>query len=136
MTKEKTKKDMSGVAHGMKMSLAKTKNDFIRNTINGRYFFERCNMIADQVINDDIKESIDGCLKPKSFLMSEYALQKMQAINSMREAHFAKLELKKQFNMTDEDVGDILKDYYDGKIIRDTYDEAYKKGKTAEFVKE
>ena len=44
MTKEKTKKEvtpsksMEGMKHGMKMSLVKTKNEYITATINGRYY--------------------------------------------------------------------------------------------------
>ena len=94
----------------------------------------RCNMIAVQIQNKDIKEDIDGCLKSEEFLRAEYALQKMQAIMSMRNAHFAKQELFSDFKLKKEDILAIEKDYYDGKIIREAYDESYKKGNKAEFV--
>ena len=44
------------------------------------------------------------------------------------------LDMKKGFALTDEDIQAIEVDYYDGKIIRETYDEGYKKGSKAEFV--
>lgn len=133
MTKEK-KKSMEGLGYGMKMSLAKAKNDYIRNTINGRYFLARCNMISEQIIAKDIKESIDGCPKTEEMMRTEYALQKMQAIHSLRDAHFAKKELISDFKLNEDDIYAIEEDYYNGKIIRDTYDEAYNKNGKAGFV--
>ena len=81
-------------------------------------------------------ENIDGCPKTEEFMRSEYALQKKQAIVCMRNAHFAKQELFKDFKYTDEDIANIEEDYYDGKIIREEYDDVYKKGNKAEFVDE
>ena len=134
MAKEKTEKEKKEVAFGFQLAFANEKNDYIRNIINGRYFMERCNMIATQLNGGEIKENIDGCPKPAEFLRSEYAQQKMQAIMSMRNAHFAKQNLFKDFKLTQEDIDAIEKDYYDGKIIRETYDESYKKGNKADFV--
>ena len=132
--KEKTKTQIKEIAFGMQMRLANRKNDYIRNIINGRYYLARCNMIAVQIQSKDIKEDIDGCLKSEEFLRAEYALQKMQAIMSMRNAHFAKQELFKDFKLKEEDILALEEDYYDGKIIREAYDESYKKGNKAEFV--
>ena len=53
---------------------------------------------------------------------------------SMRNAHFAKQDLFKDFKLKEEDILAIEEDYYDGKIIREEYDESYKKGNKAEFV--
>ena len=132
--KEKTEKEMKEIAFGVQLSLSSKKNDYIKNIINGRYFLARCNMIAVQIQSKDIKEDIDGCLKSEEFLRAEYALQKMQAIMSMRNAHFAKQDLFKEFKLTEEDIQSIEVDYYDGKIIREAYDETYKKGNKAAFV--
>lgn len=135
MTKEK-KKSMEGLKHGMKMSLAKAKNDYIRHTINGRYFLARTNMIAEQIHSGEIKENIDGCVKTEDYMRAEYGLQKMQAIMEMRNAHFAKKELKEDFKLDNDDIFEIEKDYYNGKIVREEYDEGYdRKKKQAEFVK-
>ena len=135
MTKEK-KKSMEGVKHGMKMSLAKAKNDYIRSTINGRYFLARTNMIAEQIHSGEIIEKIDGCPKTEEFMRAEYAHQKMQAIMEMRNSHFAKKELKDDFKLNDEDIYAIEEDYYNGKIVREEYDEGYnKKKEQAQFVK-
>jgi len=133
--KEKTETEKKEIAFGMQMRLANHKNDYIRNLINGRYYLARCNMIAVQIQNKEIKENIDGCLKSEEFLRAEYALQKMQAIMSMRNAHFAKQELVKEFKLTDEDILVIEEDYYNGKVIREEYDESYKKGNKARFTK-
>lgn len=137
MNKEKKEqKSMEGLKHGMKMSLAKAKNDYIRHTINGRYFLARTNMIAAQIQSGKIQESIDGCPKTEEYMRAEYALQKMQAIMEMRNAHFTKKELKDDFKLNDDDIYLIEEDYYDGKIIREEYDEGYdSKKKQAEFVK-
>ena len=132
--KKKTETDKKEIAFGMQLRLANKKNDYIRNIINGRYYLARCNMIAVQIQSKDIKEDIDGCLKPEEFLRAEYALQKMQAIMSMRNAHFAKQELFKDFKLKEEDILVFEEDYYNGKIVREAYDESYKKGNKAEFV--
>lgn len=143
MTKEKkkeekapVKKSMEGMAHGMKMSLAKIKNDYIRATVNGRYFLARTNMIAEQIINGEIIEKIDGCPKTEEFMRAEYAHQKLAAMGEMRNAHFAKKELKEDFKLNDDDIYAIEEDLYNGKIVREEYDETFnKKKKQAEFTK-
>ena len=132
--KEKTKNQIKESAFGMQMRLANKKNDYIRNIINARYYLARCNMIAVQIQSKKIQENIDGCLKSEEFLRAEYALQKMQAIMRMRKAHFAKQDLFKDFKLKQEDIQALEEDYYDGKIIREAYDESYKKGNKAEFV--
>ena len=132
--KEKTETEKKEIAFGIRMRLANKKNDYIKNIINGRYYFARCNMIAVQIQTGKIQENIDGCPKSEEFLRTEYAVQKMQAIMSMRNAHFAKRDLFKDFKLKEEDILAIEEDYYDGKIIREEYDESYKKGNKAEFV--
>ncbi len=133
---KKKSKSLEGVKFGMKMSLAKAKNDYIRHTVNGRYFLARTNMIAEQIIKKDIKENIDGCPKSEEFMRAEYAHQKIQAIVEMRNSHFAKKELKSDFKLNDEDIYALEEDYYNGKIIRESYDESYnKKKEQASFVK-
>jgi len=140
MTKEKIEKkkgkSMEGLKHGMKMSLAKVKNDYIRATVNGRYFLARTNMIAEQIINGEILENIDGCPKSEEFMRAEYAHQKLAAMGEMRNSHFAKKELKEDFKLNDDDIYAIEEDLYNGKIVREEYDEVYdKKKKQAGFVK-
>lgn len=129
--KEREKRE---VDYGKQRVRANKKMDYIRNILNGRYYFARCNMIADQLNTGNIKEKIDGCLKPKEYLLSEYGLMKMQAIDSFRNAHFAKESLMKDHSFSEKDIKDLEKDYYDGKVIRESYDDEYKKGNKAEFV--
>jgi len=132
--KEKTETEKKEVTFGMQVRLANLKNNYIRNIVNGRYHLARCNMLAVQIQNKEIKESIDGCLKSEEFMRAEYAHQKVQAIMDLRNAHFAKQEMFADFKLKEEDISVIEKDYYDGKIIREAYDESYKKGNKAEFV--
>jgi len=136
MTKEKKEeKSMEGLKHGMKMSLAKTQNDYLRHTVNGRYFLARVNMIAEQIISKEIIERIDDCPKTEEYMRAEYALQKMQATSEMRNAYFAKKELKEVFKLNDDDIYKIEEDMYNGKIVREEYDETFdKKKKAAGFV--
>lgn len=128
------KVDRKNKEYGTQMAISNKKSDYIRNIINGRYFMARCNMMAVQIQNKEILEKIDSCLKSEEFMRAEYALTKMQAIMGMRNAHFAKETLTKEFKLTEKDILDIEEDYYDGKIIREAYDESYKKGNKAEFV--
>ncbi len=132
--KEKTEKERKEITFGMQVRLANLKNNYIRNIVNGRYHLARCNMLAVQIQNKKIKESIDGCLKSEEFMRAEYAHQKVQAIMDLRNAHFAKQEMFADFKLKEEDISVIEADYYDGKIIREEYDESYKKGNKAEFV--
>lgn len=127
--KESAEKSMEGMKRGMKMSLIQKKNEYIRHTINGRYFLARTNMIAEQIHSGKILENIDGCPKTEEFMRAEYGHQKMQAIMEMRNAHFAKVSLKTEFKLNEEDIYEIEKDYYNGKIIRDNYDESYNTSK-------
>jgi len=132
--KVKTEKEKKEIGYGMQLRLANGKNNYIRNIVNGRYFLARCNMIAEQLQTKEIKENIDGCPKSEEFLTTEYALQKMQAIMSLRNAHFAKKELMEDFKLTNADILEVENDYYNGKIMREEYDDIYKSGKKAEFV--
>ena len=129
------KVDKKNKAYGTQMVIANKKSDYIRNIINGRYFMARCNMMAVQIQTKEIQEKIDGCIKSEEYMRAEYALMKMQAIMGMRNAHFAKETLTKEYKLSEKDILAIEEDYYDGKIIREAYDESYKKGNKAEFVK-
>lgn len=131
---EKARRELREKLYGQQLALANKKMDYIRNLINGRYYLSRCNMMAEQLLAKDIKENIDGCPKTEEYMKSEYALMKMQAIASLRNAHFAKQNLLKEFKLTEEQIIEIEIDYYDGKIIREDYDESYKRGNKAEFV--
>ena len=135
MTKEETekkvsvKKNMEAMKRGMRTSLIQKKNQYIRETINGRYYLARTNMIAEQIHAGKILEKIDGCPKTEELMRTEYGLMKMQAIMAMRNAHFAKVALKTEFKLTEEDIYAIEEDYYNGKIIREDYDESYNTNK-------
>jgi len=120
--------------HGQLVQIAKFRNDYITELVNGRYFLERSNMIANQLNSSMIYENIDGCPKTPEFMRAEYAHQKLQAIKSMRNSFFAKQELLNRFNHTPEEIADLEKDYYDGKVVREEYDEVYKRRNKTEFV--
>ncbi|MHA1690028.1 MAG: hypothetical protein ACTSU7_00190 [Candidatus Heimdallarchaeaceae archaeon] len=136
MEKKKTKIEEKEIDYGMQIQLASAKNEYITALINGRYFLARCNMIAGQLQTGKILENQDGAPKTEEYFRCEYALVKMQAINSMRTAHFAKLDLIKKYNLSEDDLQDIEKDYYDGKIIREEYDTDVKRAGKAGFVNE
>lgn len=132
--KKQTDTERKEIEFGIQLRLINKKQDYIKNLLNGRYYLARCNMLAEQLQTKNIKEKIDGCLKPQEYMLAEYGLMKMQAMTSMRNAHFSKLELIKDFNLTQEDIEAIEKDYYDGKIIREEYPEEYRKKTKAEFI--
>lgn len=155
---QKAIRELREKQYGHQIALTNKKMDYIRNIINGRYYLERCNMIADQLISyqkkceslteeqkadekvlfeirmETIKEKIDGCPKYVEYFRSEYAVMKLQAITSLRNAYFAKQSLIEDFKQTQEQIEELEKDYYDGKIVRESYDEEYKRGNKAEFV--
>lgn len=120
----------------VKMQLVNEKLNYIRNLINGRYFLARYNMIANQLLDKNIQEKIDGFTKTEEYMTAEAALVKMQAMNSMRLAHFGKRDLIETFGLTNEEIVIFEDDYYNGKILREAYDEELNRpGKKAEFVK-
>ncbi len=130
---EKVRMQQKEKRYGNELLKAAKKNDYIKNTLNGRYFLERYNMIVEQVNSGNIVEKIDGQVKTKEYILSEGALMKFHAIESFRNAFFAKEQLIKDFKMTEEDLTAVEDDYFNGKIIRDTYDETKPRSK-AEFV--
>ena len=115
--KEVIKKSREGDKYVKEMKIARDKNTYITEVVNGRYYTERCNMIAEQINKNDIKESLDGCPKPLNMMRAEYALMKIRAIIGMRNAHFAKKDL---FNsgLTEKDVIKLEQSYYNGSIIK------------------
>ena len=64
--KKKTETEKKEIAFGVQVTLSNKKNDYIKNLINGRYFLARCNMLATQIQNKEIKEDLDGCLKTEA----------------------------------------------------------------------
>jgi hypothetical protein len=122
------------VQYGILLRLANKKTEYIRNLLNGRYYLARCNMLAEQIQTGKILEKIDGATKTMDYIRAEYALMKMQAIMSLRTAHFSKEDLLGEFKLTKEDVLALEDDYYNGKIIREDYDDSYRKQHKAEFV--
>ena len=132
-TKRREKKER---AYMTKIKLANKKMDYIRNLINGRYYLARNNMIAEQVLSNKILEKIDGAPKSEEYMRAELALMRMQGITSMRTAYFAKQDLLNDFGFTEDEITVLENDYYNGKIIRDEYDESDKRKNKAEFVKD
>jgi hypothetical protein len=122
--------------YGHQVALANKKMDYLRNTINGRYYLARYNMIAEQMNLGEIKETIDGCKKTPEYMFAEAGLMKLQATTSLRNSYFAKKILIEEFKLTKEQVEEFEKDYYDSKIVQESYDDEYKKGNKAEFVAE
>jgi hypothetical protein len=145
MKKQRIERQASEVAekaYGSNLDRARNKMEYVKNLVNGRYFLERYNTIAEQIIqaeqthSDKILELLDGVPKNIRYASAEAALFKMQAIVSMRNAHFAKDNLMNVFKMTSDEVTLLEKDYYDGKIVREDYDDEFKKRNKAEFVAE
>lgn len=128
--KEKTEKE---IAFGKRLIFIKTKNDYIYNLINGRYMLTRYNMMAAQVQNENILETIDGCPKTKEFLFAEAVLMKNRALKSYAASYHLKNDLIKDHGLSEEDIQAIEDDLYDGKIIREEYEDETKISKS-EFV--
>lgn len=123
------------VAYGIQLRIARAKMDYITNLINGRYYLERCNTIVEQIKKGGkIEETLDGRLKTEGYMRAEYALQKLQGIKSMRNAYFAKKDLIETHKLTEKDIKDIEKNYYDGRIVREVYDDSERRKTKAEFV--
>jgi len=113
------------------------KKDYIKNLFNARYFIGRCNMMQDQLVpGGKIIEDIDGCIKSRELMLGEYGLMRMQAIDSTRNSNFAKKELIDTYSISQDEIDEIEKRYYEGKIIDEKEDENYKIPKKADFVKE
>ena len=131
---EKARRELREKSYGKRVALAQKKNEYIRNILGARYRNARCNMIVDQLNNNNILEKIDGCIKTKELLMADLAMEKLTGITHARNAHFASKDLMKEFGLSEEEIIGIEKDIYEGKIIRKDYDEDYRKGNKAEFV--
>lgn len=131
---DKARKEFREKAYARQLDLARIKMEYITALTDGRYFLARANMIAEQLHSGEILEKIDGCPKSREYMEAEYAITKRSAITKLRAAHFAKQDLFKIYNLKEEDILALQEDYYNGKIIRDNYDDEYRKGNKAEFV--
>jgi hypothetical protein len=116
------------------IQMVRVKNDYIKNLLNARYYAARVNMIVDQLNSNKIKEMIDGCIKTKELMVHELTLMRLQAINSYRNAHFMKVELMKDYNMTEDGITAFEMLYYEGKLDKETWDESDFRRTKAEFV--
>jgi hypothetical protein len=123
------------IPYHIQIEIVMRKNEYITNLLNGNYFLARYNMMVEQLNKNEIIEKIDGILKSRELMVAESSLMKMQAIKSMRNAFFAKKDLKEKYKLTDEDIKKIEEDYYNGRIIREDYGDEYKPRNKAEFVK-
>ena len=133
-TREQLKNEKKERTRQEEVVIAMRKNEFITNHINGQYYIARINMIAKQLHKKTILEEIDGALKTEEYMQAEYALIKLQAIKSMRNAHFAKEDLMKKYKFTEKDIDALKEDYINGKVVRDSYEEAGKGNSTPQFV--
>jgi len=122
--------------YSKRMEIERLKNVYVRNTLAGKYYLERCNMIVTQLNSDKIEEKIDGCTKSRAFIYTEYAMNKLKSTDSFREAHFSKEELTVKHNVTEADLKKHLEDYMSGKMIRKEYEKKPQNFKKAEFVNE
>lgn len=132
---ENEDKKAKEIAFGKKLVFINTKNDYVSNLINGRYMLSRYNMMIEQIQSGNIIETIDGCPKPKDFMFAEAVLMKSRALKAFSAVYFGKKDLMNDHGLTEEDIKAIEEDLYDGKIIREDYEDERKKSK-AEFVKE
>lgn len=132
--KEENDKKAKELSYAKKLQFANAKSEYIDNVVNSRYYLARYNMLAEQIQKKVILEKIDGLTKSFEYAFAEMGLMKVQAIKSSRNTFFGRKELMEKWGLTDEDVKAVELDYYDGKILREDYDEDYKKGSKAEFV--
>jgi hypothetical protein len=94
------------------------KENYLQSIINGRYYFARSNMIANQLIPKiNIVEKIDGALKSVDFVIGEYALIKKKAIHFMREANGIKNTLIKEYGLEEKELDDFVENHYKARII-------------------
>lgn len=121
-----------GHARAMQKEFIRLKNDYITNLINARYFLARMNMIGEQINAEKILENIDGAPKTEDFMRAEYALFRLRAMNSLMYSNSAKDDLITIYKLGDKELFDIEKDYYEGKIIRESYEPVDDNG--AKFV--
>lgn len=122
--------------YNKQIQIARLKNDFVRSYFNGQYYLARCNMIVEQINSGDIIERIDEAPKSKNLFIAELSLMRMQAKMNLRQSHFLKSDLLKKFNVTEEEIKELLDSYISGKIMQQDYDEKYRKHNKAEFVNE
>ncbi len=139
MSKVRNKKQsLKERAYGLQLQVTQQKLDYIRNLYNGRYYAARANMITEQLNSGKIEEKIDGCKKTKELLGYEYALMKMQAINSLTNAYGLKKQLldTKAYHVTEEEIDAFEKEYLSKPIIRKDYEAIKPFRNKANFVKD
>lgn len=105
------------------LSVATFKERYISCTIKGWYFFELNNALIDAINNNKPLGDCTGIPRTEALAIREAALYKKSAIDLFREANFTKKALMEDFKVLEEEIEAKLKDYTDGKIIRESYDE-------------
>ena len=139
---KKQKEKLAGLSHLKKVTLIRDKESYLTNLCNARFFHARVNMLIDQLdAYDKVKkdkmgiiETVDGVMKSKDYLTWEMLMAKLRARRSYMDAFFGKQELLKQ-GMTVKDISNLEKDYFEGTIRRDSYDDSMDKRKeSAGFV--
>ncbi len=106
-----------------KRVILRYKNDYIGNLVNGRYFQERCNMIAEQINSGKILETVDGAPKPKDYLIAEYNLTKIRAITALRNANGIKRDLLERLKLDPKEIEELHDYYFVQPIMRESYGE-------------
>lgn len=129
--KEEEKKELSRL---QKIELARIEAVYVTAKADAHYYLTRYNMLVEQ-INDPSRprELIDGVPKSPEFIAAEASRLKIAASKRFRDTWFAQQELLRLGLSTDE-IDAIYIDYTEGKIVRDSYDDKYRRPMTAGFA--
>lgn len=110
------------------------ENHYIKSLSAAHYYIARYNMLVEQLNKGFDIEKIDGVQKSKDLLLAEARRMKIEASTKYRDSWFASQDLQK-LGRTQEQIDEAFTDYTEGPIIRDSYDEKYKRQVGATFTK-
>lgn len=135
--KEKKEKD--------RRMFVKLVNELIPAQKKGEYYIARSNMLAEQIETGEVEETVDGKKKTKEYLIAEYRMTKISAVQCMRMAAFHRQDIL-NLGYTDEDIKEAYIEYFDkpaarfdkkGNLDATKYDEKFRRSSPVpEFVQE
>ena len=95
------------------------KEKYITSKVQGNICLSRMNMMINQLNGSFIFERVDDHVKSKELLYWEMIQQRRLAITYLRDAYFKAQELKKGYNLSDKEIGDIDDYYFKEPVNRD-----------------
>lgn len=138
VNKEEFKQEESKAYQGRLRRIQLSKS-YILNKVKGLFFLERANMLAEEldgaksIDSLHISEKVDGVPKTVKYAQAEFFMMRMSALNCFQESYFNKCDLMK-LGLDEAAIKGIEVEMLEEPVLRESYNEDYRRERWAEFV--